>query len=131
MNELADFVTPPRYLTVAGVLLILMGCAGLTGVLGRLSSKGFFHPPPWINAVHTGFGGLLLVVAFAPYRSVQTGMVLCGAVIGLTLGTAGLLFGARAARRFDKPELADMSEHVAHFVVGVLAFWAWHNRGIL
>jgi hypothetical protein len=48
--------------------------------------------------------------------------------MGLSFGSGGLLLGPLAARRFDKPELADPSDHLAHLIVGVLAFWAWCNR---
>jgi hypothetical protein len=50
--------------------------------------------------------------------------------MGLTLGTSGLLFGSLAARRFNKPELADLSDHLTHLMAGLLAFWAWHNRAV-
>jgi hypothetical protein len=39
-----------------------------------------------------------------------------------------LLFGERAARRFDIPELADPSDHTAHLLVGLTALWGWLGR---
>jgi hypothetical protein len=128
MHDVMGILTPPRFLTMAGSLLVLMGFAGLTGFLGRLSSASVFHPPYWINGVHLAFGSVLLSVAVIGAQGLQTGFVLGGTIAGLTLGTAGLLFGAFAARRFGKPELADPSDHLAHFIVGVLALWAWLNR---
>lgn len=130
MHDLIGILTPPRFLTMAGSLLVLIGLAGLAGVLGRLSSAGFFHPPRWINAVHLAFGGFLLTIAFSGTPGLQTRFVFVGTLVGLTLGALGLLLGASAARRFGKPELADRSDHVAHFVIGALALWAWVNGGI-
>jgi hypothetical protein len=128
MDEFLRFLTPFRYLAAAGSLLVLMGLAGLTGVLGRISSAAFFHPPYWINGAHLIFGGVLLIVAFASGPEVQSTFVLVGTIAGLALGSSGLMFGPLAARRFHEPALADPSDHVAHLLVGVLAFWAWHNR---
>jgi hypothetical protein len=130
MDDLLHWLTPARYLVVAGLLLMVLGCAGLSGILGRLSSAAFFHPPYWINGVHLGFGAVLLVLAFSPLANVQAAFVLAGAVLGSGFGTAGLLFGPFAARHFKKPELADRSDHLAHLIVGVIAFWAWHGRGL-
>ena len=49
-------------------------------------------------------------------------------ILGLTLGSLGLLFGSRAARRFDEPALADPTDHLAHLGVGLAALWGWSNR---
>lgn len=130
MNDLLHWVTPFRYLTVAGALLVVLGVAGLTGLLARVSSRAFFRPPYWINAVHAAFGCVLFVLAFVAAPSVQTTLVLVGAILGLSLGSSGLLLGPLAARRFNKPELADRSDHLAHLIVGVLAFWAWSNGNL-
>jgi hypothetical protein len=44
--------------------------------------------------------------------------------------TAGFLFGSYAAKRYNMPERAGPSDHVAHLTVGLLALWAWSNRKV-
>jgi hypothetical protein len=127
MHELASILTPARFLTIAGSMLVLLGVAGMTGTLARISSASFFHPPKWINAFHFAFGLMLLGIVFAGGPRLQIGIVLCGAILGTTLGTLGLLLGPAAARRFELPELADPSDHCAHLMVGLFAFWAWSS----
>lgn len=128
MRDLARLLTPDRFLTIAGTILILLGLAGLTGHLGRISSASFFHPPYWINWFHLVFSIVLLIVAFVGGRRLQNAFALTGATVGTTIGLLGLLFGARAATAFSIPELADPSDHVAHLTVGLVALWAWTNR---
>lgn len=55
MCELAQRMTPRRFAYLAGAVLILLGLAGLSGMLGQISSASFFHPPYWINSVYFAF----------------------------------------------------------------------------
>ena len=128
MRDLARVLTPKRFLSIAGATLILLGLAGITGVLGEVSSASFFHPPYWINWVHFAFGFILLTVAFVGGPRVQNTFALAGAIAGTTLGSLGLLLGPYVAARLNVPELADPSDHIAHLTVGLLALWAWTNR---
>lgn len=128
MRDLARLLTPARFLKIAGAILILLGLAGLTGLLGEISPASFFRPPYWINWFHFVFGVILLIVAFFGGPRLQGAIALTGATVGTTIGLLGLLFGAPAARAFGIPELADPSDHVAHLTVSLVALWAWTNR---
>jgi hypothetical protein len=59
---------------------------------------------------------------------IQNALTLVPAVLATALGLAGLLLGLHVANRFNMPELADPSDHLAHLTVGVVALWAWLNR---
>jgi hypothetical protein len=121
-------MNPRRFLSLAGPLLILLGILGLTGVLGRISSVSFFHPPVWINWVHLGLGTVIVIVARRGSARLQAGFTATAMVLGLALGMTGLLFGRYLASRYRILELADPTDHVAHLLIGIFAAWGWRNR---
>lgn len=121
-------MTPRRFLLIVGPTLITLGLLGIVGLLGSISSVSFFHPPYWINWVHLTLGIVVITAALRGGDKLQVGLVSGAAIVGTTLGVLGLLFGSFAAIRFDIPELADPSDHIAHLTVGLLALWAFLNR---
>lgn len=127
---LPKLMRPHRFLVLAGTVLVIIGLAGVVGWLGSISRATVFNPPYWINWVHLSLGIVVLAVAFANARTLQNVFTLTAAILGSTLGALGLLLGSYAARRYDMPELADPSEHLAHLTVGLLALWAWVNRTV-
>jgi hypothetical protein len=128
MTALARFMRPGRFLLIGGTVLVILGLAGVVGWLASMSRASVFNPPYWINWVHLTLGIVVLAVALSGTRTVQNVITLVAAAMGSIMGAVGLLFGSYAARRYNMPELADPSEHLAHLAVGVLAAWAWLNR---
>jgi hypothetical protein len=121
-------MNPRRFLLAGGVTLVTIGLTGVVGVLGTISRASFFHPPHWINWFHLSLGSFVVGVAVFGNGTWQAGVTLLATIIGTTIGLFGLLFGSFAARRFDRPELADPSDHAAHLMVGLLALWGWFGR---
>jgi hypothetical protein len=121
-------MNPKRFLSVAGVVLATIGTLGVTRRLGSISRASFFNPPYWINWFHLLLGAVVITVRLSRSRQLQAATTLVAAGMGTTLGLAGLAFGPAAARRYDVPELADPSDHLAHAIVGLLAMWGWGNR---
>ncbi len=121
-------MNPPRFLFIGGTILVVIGYLGLVGVLGAISSAGFFHPPSWINWVHFFFGIFVLYVASSRNDRLQTRLTLFGAMALLTIGILGMMLGSFMATRYNVPELADPSDHIVHFLIGMLALWGWWNR---
>jgi hypothetical protein len=130
MPLLTKLLRPRQFLLLAGTVLVILGSAGAAGLLARISDASVFNPPYWTNWVHLMFGIAVLAVAFAAGRTLQNAFTLAPAILGSILGLAGLLFGSYAANRYNMPELADPSEHLAHLTVGLLALWAWSNRNV-
>lgn len=128
MPPATKLLRPSQFLLFCGTVLVIIGLAGATGLLGAISRASLFNPPYWINWVHLTFGIVVLAVAVAGGRTLQNASTLAAGIIGSTLGLLGLLLGSYAANRYNMPELADPSEHFAHLAVGVLALWAWSNR---
>ena len=130
MPVLTKLLRPRQFLFLAGTVLVILGSAGAAGLLALISDASVFSPPYWINWVHLTFGIVVLAVAFAGGRTLQNAFTLAPATLGSIFGLSGLLFGSYAANRYNMPELADPSEHLAHLTVGVLALWAWSNRNV-
>ena len=125
---LAELGRPRQFLLLGGTLLVILGLAGVAGLLGSISQASLFNPPYWINWFHLMFGIIVFAIAFAGGRTLQSAMTLAAGGLGSTLGLSGLLFGSYAAKRYNMPDLADPSDHFGHLTVGVLALWAWSNR---
>lgn len=124
-------LTPRLFLRIGGVVLIVLGALGLTGILGIISQLVFFHPPYWINWVHFILGATMLLISYTSYHRLQKWLVLFPAIIATAMGLLGILFGPYFATRFNVPDLAvDPSDHIAHLIVGLLAIWAWRNRAV-
>lgn len=121
-------MNPTRFLAAAGALLLTIGTLGVTGRLGKISRASFFNPPYWINWFHLGLGAFVTGAGLRGSARLQARTTLVATVMGLTLGSLGLLLGSRAAHRFDVPALADPTDHLAHLGVGLAALWGWSNR---
>jgi hypothetical protein len=118
-------MNPQRFLTAATAVLLAIGALGVSGRLGAMSRASFFHPPAWINWFHLGLGTFLAWARLGGSPRVQASTTAVATVMGLTVGSLGLLLGPGAARRFKQPQLADPSDHLAHLGVGLTALWAW------
>jgi hypothetical protein len=102
-------------------MLVILGSTGITGVLGSVSHLNVFHPPGWVNWLHLCFGVLVLAVARSSSRKFQMGLALLGALAGTALGVADL------AVQYKSAGTPDVSDPVAHLVVGMMGIWALYN----
>src|SRR5262245_41681145 len=123
MVVLTELVRPRQFLLLGGTLLVILGLAGVAGLLGSISQASLFHPAYLVNLFPLTFGNVVVAIAFGGCRTLQGAMALAAGCLGSALGLSGLLFGSYAAKRYNMPELADPSEHFAHLTVGVLALW--------
>ncbi len=121
-------MNPKKFLTIGGTILLIIGIFGVVGLLGSLSSAGFFHPPYWINWFHLFLGIFVLIVSLSHREKLQVGVTLFATIILMTIGLFGLLLGPFIAHRYNIPELADPSDHVVHLGIGLLALWGFLNR---
>jgi hypothetical protein len=122
-----QYWTPARFLRAGGGFLILIGAAGIGGVLGNISSAGFFHPPRWIDFLHLTVGAIALVVSYVGKRALQVALTWVPAIVATAIGFGGLVLGSSLAARAHLVELADLSDPIAHISVGLLALWALRN----
>ena len=121
-------MNPSRFVSIAAAALLTIGTLGITHRLGRISRASFFNPPYWINWFHLLLGSVMGMARARGSKELQASATLIATVAGMTLGLLGLSLGPVAARRFQQPQLADPSDHLAHLSVGLLALWSWRNR---
>ena len=82
MVVLAELVRPCQFLLLGGTLLVILGLAGVAGLLGSISQASLFNPPYWINWFHLTFGIVVFAIAFAGGRTLQSAMTLARGVWG-------------------------------------------------
>src|SRR5262245_4646932 len=68
----------------------------------------------WINWFHLPLGAVVVGVRHSRSPRLQNTTTRVAAGMATTIGPAGLAFGPAAAKRYDVPELADPSDHLAH-----------------
>ncbi len=119
---------PKYFLRIGGTVLITIGTLGIVGIFQQISPLGFFHPPYWINFFHLGLGITIFTISFTKWFKIQKYFTLGATIIGLTIGSLGLILGPFIAKKYNIPELSDPSDHIAHLIVGICAFWGWKNR---
>jgi len=73
---LTELVRPRQFLLLGGTVLVIFGLAGVVGLLGSISQASLFNPPYWINWFHLTFGIVVLAIAFAGGRTLQSAMTL-------------------------------------------------------
>lgn len=117
-------MNPKIFLTTGGILLIIMGVLGITGLL----NAAFFYPPNWINWFHLGFGIVIFSIGLSGLTKLQAFFTLLGAIVATTIGLLGLFLGSWVASSFNIPKIADPSDHLAHLAIGLFAVWAWRGR---
>src|SRR5262249_27229930 len=76
MVVLTDLMRPRQFLLLGGTLLVILGLAGVAGLLGSISQASLFNPPYWINWFHLTFGIVVFAIAFAGGRTLQSAMTL-------------------------------------------------------
>ena len=121
-------MNPKIFLRIGGIVLITIGILGLTGIFGQISQASFFHPPFWINYFHLMLGTVIFSFSFTHHKKLQIVLTLLATIVAGSIGALGLLLGGYFADKYNIPELKDPSDHIAHLIVGLTAFWAWRNR---
>ncbi len=116
--------TPKGFLTVGGVILVLLALAGFTflGPTEEASAAGSFF---WLdngeNWAHLLLGVIGLLVAFVmpANGSFQKWLVALLGVVGLLVTVAGFVSNNFLGANLEMP-----SDNILHLVVGVWALWA-------
>ncbi|MBI3627564.1 MAG: hypothetical protein HY220_02345 [Candidatus Sungbacteria bacterium] len=117
-------LTPKGFLTIGGIVLVLVAILGFMGVIGPSPDGSIFGATWWFdngeNWAHLVLGVVGLIAAFAFPASLQKPLVLLLGVIGVLVGLYSLVYSSN----FLGANLENPADTFLHLVVGAWALWA-------
>lgn len=118
-----------RFLSSGATVLMILGLAGVLGVLDSISHASLFTPPHWISWLHLSFGTLLWTIVIFGTKRLQVAFTILGAIAATPLGLVGLTIVLSAWARHGMSQVPDLSDPLVHLSVGTLAIVAlWNSR---
>ena len=118
------------FLTIGGGALIVVGLAGMVGILGPTSDSSIFGGTWYFtngeNWAHLIGGVAALVVAYA-VPSMQTPVTLLVAVVTLVAGIWGFFLSGEMPN-FYGANLENPLDNILHLVIAVWAFLSWKGE---
>jgi hypothetical protein len=117
-----------KFLVTGGSVLVFVGVAGVTGLLGTFSKAEAFHPPRWINWFHLSAGTAVLSVAMFGGKPARKILALFGATMGGILGVGGIVFTFYETFRGGTGQVADYSDPIVHLAVSLFGSLALLNE---
>lgn len=123
--DLKSVLTPKGFLTVGGVVLVLVGVLGFIGVIGPTSQQSVFGELWWFdnaeNVAHTVLGVVALLAAYLlKDAGLQRMLVWLVAVIALLVAAYNLMGSVNLLGA----DLQSPMDLILHLVVGVWAVLA-------
>ncbi len=124
--------TPKGFLTVGGVVLVLVGILGFVGVTGPMPESSLFGSAWWFdngeNWAHLLLGVVALLAAYVLPMGAQRSLVMLLGVVGVLIG----LYSAVYSTEFLGANLENPADTLLHLVVGAWALAAsWKKTGMM
>lgn len=122
-------MNPKNFLVIGGIILIVVGLAGMVGILGPTPDASLFGPGWWFDAgenwAHLILGIAALVVAFG-VTPLQGPVTLLVGILGLLVGIWGFFLGGMVPNFFGA-NLENPADNLLHIVVGLWALISWRG----
>lgn len=122
-------MNPKNFLVIGGIVLIIVGIAGMVGIIGPTPEQSLFGSRWWFDAgenwTHLILGIAALVVAFG-ITPLQGPVTLLVGVLGLLVGLGGF-FLSGAAPNFLGANLENPADNILHIVIGIWAILSWRG----
>ncbi len=119
-------MTPKQFLTIGGVVLVLVGILGMIGVIGPTPDQSLFGATWWFdwpeNWAHLVLGIVGLIAAFTFPASVNKPLVIALGVLGIVVALYNIFSESLLGANLENP-----LDLILHAVVGIWALWA--SRG--
>ena len=121
-------MNPKQFLTLGGIVLVLVGVLGMIGILGPTEDASIFGSAWWFdtgeNWAHLILGVVALIAAFALKPDMQKPLTLVVGIAALLVGVIGFLLSSEAPN-FLGANLENPLDNILHLIVGIWAVWAW------
>ncbi len=118
-------MNPKLFLTIGGVVLVLVAILGFIGIIGPTAEKSIFGDAWWFdnpeNWAHLVIGVVALIAAYSAGAAGQKMLVTLVGILALLVGVIGF-FGAN----FLGANLENPADNILHIVIGV---WAMLSMG--
>lgn len=113
-------MTPKQFLTIGGVVLLLVGILGFIGIIGPTEQRSLFGSFWWFdnpeNYAHTVLGIVALIAAFTFPASVNKPLTIAVGILALFFAVYNVFSTSFLGASLESP--ADL---ILHLVVGVWA----------
>ena len=113
-------MNPKQFLTIGGIVLIVVGLLGFFGVIGPTPEKSLLGASWWFdnaeNWAHLVLGIVAVVLAFAAPMSVQKPITMLVGILGILVGLYSIF-----SPKFLGANLENPADTLLHLVVGVWA----------
>lgn len=120
-------MNPKSFLTIGGVVLVVVGLAGMVGILGPTPESSIFGSAWYFdngeNWAHLIGGVAALVVAYA-VPSLMTPVTMLVAAVTLIAGMWGFFLSGDAPN-FYGANLENPLDNILHLAIGVWAALSW------
>ncbi len=122
-----NYMNPKTFLTIGGIVLVIIGLAGFVGILGPTPDASIFGPTWYFtngeNWAHLIGGILALTVAYA-IPPLQVSITIVVAAVTLLAGIWGFFLPSEMPNFFGA-NLENPLDNILHLVVGVWAALSW------
>lgn len=120
-------MNPKQFLTLGGIVLVLVGVLGFIGVIGPSADASLFGGA-WFfdnaeNYAHLVIGLVGLAVAMWGNAMMQKWVTVLVGLFALVVMASGFAYGPN----FLGANLENPSDNILHLVVGVWALWSAKN----
>ena len=123
-------MNPKQFLTIGGIVLILVAILGWINVLGPTQDASIFGGSWWFdtgeNWAHLVLGIVALIAAFMLPQGLQAGTTVLVGILGVVIGLLGFFLGSGMQYNFyGLANLENPLDNLLHLVVGAWALLSW------
>lgn len=113
-------MNPKQFLTIGGIVLVVVALLGFFGVIGPTPEKSLFGASWWFdnaeNWAHLVLGIVALIVAFAAPMSLQKPVTMIVGVVAVLVGLYSIFKMSFLGANLENP-----ADTLLHLVIGVWA----------
>jgi hypothetical protein len=117
-------MNPKQFLTIGGVVLVLVGILGYVGVIGPTADRSIFGPMWWFdnpeNIAHTVLGIIAIAAAYVIPANLQKWLVVAVGVLAVIVG----LYSLVGETTLVGANLENPADTALHLLIGAWALYA-------